>query len=357
MRIIKIMNELQKLLNEIGKIKKSNDNIANATGNRFNVFGVLGVDHYETQHSKILAEFLNPQGSHGSQELFLKEFVKQNIEEEFEFDCKNAKVYTEYYAQDKGRLDILIEQKDGKKAIIIENKVYAQDSDKQLIRYKEFAKKYGKNNYKILYLTLYGNEASMQSADGVKYKTLSYANDIIKWLEECAKISIHKAMARETINQYVNHLKQLTGQDMTAKEQEKLVEVCLKNDENLKNAFEIAEKIGEIKSKLLHKNLIEISENFPLDFDEEKKVFSSLQWKSIGIEKVVIVENNGKIDVEIHTKKGEEICSALNNNTIFQVKEDRVDLKSWKVITYEDFSTNCFLKKVFEKLKEYSEKQ
>ncbi|WP_406629667.1 hypothetical protein [Ornithobacterium rhinotracheale] len=53
------MDEIKNLLNKVGKIKKHNDEILDATGARFNVFGLCGVAHYELMHSRILGEFLN----------------------------------------------------------------------------------------------------------------------------------------------------------------------------------------------------------------------------------------------------------------------------------------------------------
>jgi hypothetical protein len=195
------------------------------------MFNILGVNHYENTHSAIIAEFLNPKGSHGLREKFLTEFVNQNLPENFTFDCKSAIVQTERYLGDLGRLDLIIEQNDKKKALIIENKIYANDQSEQLKRYNEYAKtKYSKGNYIILYLTLEGIEASNNSSEDVEYLTISYSRNIINWLEECAKISLRYPLVRETINQYINHLKQLTNQDMDTKNQQEIVEIITKKE-------------------------------------------------------------------------------------------------------------------------------
>ena len=44
-------------------------------GEKFNIFRVCGVDHYETTHSAILAEFLNPKGGHGKETKYLHLFL------------------------------------------------------------------------------------------------------------------------------------------------------------------------------------------------------------------------------------------------------------------------------------------
>lgn len=78
-------------------------------------------------------------------------------------------------------------------------------------------------------MTLFGNEASEQSGEGVDYTPISYAKTIIEWLEKCLHISTRYPMVRETIVQYINHLKTLTHQDMDTKNQQEVAKI-LAND-------------------------------------------------------------------------------------------------------------------------------
>ncbi|OAV63577.1 hypothetical protein Barb6XT_03113 [Bacteroidales bacterium Barb6XT] len=98
-----------------------------ATGGKFNMFRIVDVSHYETIHSAIIAELLNPKGSHGLKEKFLEAFVRQAEINDFNCNCAST--------IDDGRLDILIKDSTGRNAIIIENKIYAGDQDNQLKRY------------------------------------------------------------------------------------------------------------------------------------------------------------------------------------------------------------------------------
>jgi hypothetical protein len=269
-----IMENVQNLFHEINVIRVRNETIIAATGGRFNIFNIVGVNHYENTHSAIIAEFLNPEGSHGLKEKFLTEFVKQNLPESFTFNCKSANVQTERYLGNFGRVDLIIEQKDKKKSILIENKIYADDQDEQLKRYNKYANnKYSKDNYIILYLTLDGTEASDKSCGDIEYSTISYSNNIINWLEECAKISLHYPMVRETINQYINHLKQLTNQDMYTKNQQEIVEILTKKEYandvaaifNNQNAWQKA-----IIENFLKPALAELANELNLLFDENE---------------------------------------------------------------------------------------
>src|SRR5665213_375123 len=75
---------------------RHNDALTRVTGEHFNIFQILGIGHREvTTHSPILAELLNPKGSHGQGSAFLRLFLaKFRISE---FNAENATVMTEYY--------------------------------------------------------------------------------------------------------------------------------------------------------------------------------------------------------------------------------------------------------------------
>jgi len=233
------MKELQNLLQQIATITQKNSEILNATGGRFNMFRICGVNHYENTHSAIIAELLNPKGTHSLKSELLEAFLSL-IDKDFvptDFNPSNATIYTEYTTADKGRIDILIKDAN-KNALIIENKIYAADQYEQLKRYDQFAKKEFKA-YQIYYLTLWGSEASLQSGEGVNYLTISYADTIIRWLDKCIALAARLPLVRETLIQYSNHLKILTNQDMNAKNQEEIVKTLADfgNLEAVQNVF------------------------------------------------------------------------------------------------------------------------
>lgn len=257
------MDRINNLLNQVSIIGKKNAEILDATGGRFNMFRVCGVNHYENTHSAILTEFLNPKGTHGLKSKLLECFIK-TLGENFTingFNCENARIYTEY-STPEGRIDILIEDEKRKKAIIIENKIYANDQLNQLKRYDSYAKnKYTKGNYQILYLTLDGKEATEQSGKGVSYLTISYEENIINWLEKCVAIASRFPIVRETIIQYINHLKELTHQDMNNKNKEEITEV-LSKIENLRAAKIICQNYSATFDAIIKKHFNPKMEEF-----------------------------------------------------------------------------------------------
>ena len=237
------MDKLQTLLNSINAIlreEKVKKEESLRRGERFNMFQVCGVDHYEVMHSAIIASFLDPNGSHGQRDKFLKAFI-QIVDDKTEIETSSCSVYTEYVTKD-GRIDILIEGKKGK-GLIIENKVYASDQSEQLKRYNKFSKeKYKEGNYAIYYLTLDEHDASDDSGKGIIYTRISYKEHILNWIGECIKESATTPLIRETLIQYRNHIKQLTNQDMDTKNKEELIEMMINNPEAIAALFSVQEE-------------------------------------------------------------------------------------------------------------------
>jgi hypothetical protein len=141
------------LLQQVTTITKKYDELATITGERYNVFGILGISTDEVRmHSAFIANLLDSNGSHGCGSILLKLFIAQQstkcIETDFikrleEFESESSKTKTEHHigfinedATEGGRIDILITDSNGKH-IIIENKIYAGDQQLQLVRYNK----------------------------------------------------------------------------------------------------------------------------------------------------------------------------------------------------------------------------
>ncbi len=252
------MNEINFLLKKIETIRKHHLEIESILGEDFNVFKVIGLTTEEVRlHSAFLAELLNPKGSHGQKEIFLKLFLSQfNIED---FDYENAFVELEHNIGQKsgegiyakgGRIDIYIKDNKGND-IIIENKIDARDQPDQLMRYYNYSKK------NVFYLTKKGMDASELSAhnlvSGKDYVAISYEKDIINWLEACKKESVNQPLLREGITHYINLIKYLTNQSTNKAMSEEIVKTILESTESISVASEIARNFNKVKGTLQKK--------------------------------------------------------------------------------------------------------
>lgn len=261
-------------------------------GEDFNIFRVMGLQNDEVHtHSAMIAALLDPNQSHGAKETFLNLFVEQiKILNEYVGKIRTATVDTErpigVLSNDKetgGRLDVVldIELIDGKKVlIVIENKIFAGDQNKQICRYINYAQEVKKNNdyseFFIFYLTLSGDDPSKNSTNGLKeYHTLSYKSDIFNWLEKCLEKTYDRPLVRETIIQYKNLIASLTQQDMDKSAQEKLAQEVASSYDNMKLAIAINSNYNEILNQMCEKKLREI-------FDNIKKEERNLEYRIYG---------------------------------------------------------------------------
>lgn len=171
----------------------------------FNVFKVIRPD--ENRLSKIIADLLNPFGSHGQQCKFLNAFlhldaIRHHIKPN-DLDsllkqrpqsviCESRTVYIE---RSQRRIDILIAF--DKSGLAIENKPWATDQEEQLQDYSENLQKKFNDRFFLLYLTPQGgdpSESSMRSDRKTNLQgkdqliCISYSVHILKWIEECCRL-------------------------------------------------------------------------------------------------------------------------------------------------------------------------
>ena len=236
-------------------------------GENYNLFSILRIEGSELKHSALIANLLDPKGSHGCGDAFLRAFFEIALKgTAYPFESSTPPhSYTEYYTgpivgDTGGRIDILV--KSSRYGLIIENKIYAGDQDKQLTRYENYGKKtLGAGKYLLAYLTLYGYDASKEStstksAEEVAYLRLSYAEDILRWLEQCVRLADNKPLVRESLNQYIRTIKQLTYQDMNQENIQKIIDLTISHSKTVDTILAHEAKIAkEIRDKYIFPKL------------------------------------------------------------------------------------------------------
>ena len=263
-------------------------------GELFNIFNILKLQSNEVRlHSALLAELLCPNGSHGASSLFLKAFLKVIGEDEDYIKAPVAKNITERYIGKKtktegGLIDIIIE--DGNHAIIIENKIYAPDQENQLLRYYNYGKKKFPNGFKLLYLTLHGDDASDNSLGGedIQPQNISYANEIIDWLEQCYELAKDRDNAKTIINQYNELVKELIGKDMDKQYLERLKEITLapENETAVGEILKMQDEwMDEIRERHIWQPLKKYAESKGMKYgeDDNSSWIYKQEWKYYGV--------------------------------------------------------------------------
>lgn len=208
-------------INHILTVSKEKVRQASIRGENYNVFDIIGLTTSEVKlHSAFVSDLLNPKGLHGLGTKPLRIFMELFDIHFSEDELSQAEVIQEYHIGNisddysrGGNIDILIRIKDY--YLAIENKINSGDRPRQLLRYKNFIKS---NPHKLIYLTLDGHDASEDSSCGLKagddYLCISYGVEMYKWLHEILMLSISRPLVRETLQQYIKVIQQLTNKEM-----------------------------------------------------------------------------------------------------------------------------------------------
>lgn len=208
------IDQIKRLLKRVELIAWKYRQIFQGPQYRFNIFTILRQEDDEVNlHSRFLAELLDPHGDHCQDCDLLAAFLRQvGIEG---FQLKNVSVRREYRD-----IDMLVTNDE--QAVIIENKIYAQDQERQLERYYHAIRDEGFDDICVIYLTLHGDVPSRYSLGGLPDRlgddgvySISYEDDIHDWLETCIQHTCRHPGLRETLVQYQRLIERLTGQSLS----------------------------------------------------------------------------------------------------------------------------------------------
>ena len=262
----KDVSEVKNLLANVAKLT-SEIGERQSQGLGFNIFRLCPVNHYENTHSRIIAEFLNPQGSHGQGDKFLRLFLNLPCVEKhlkgkgFPFDDEMRGLDTAFILTEEvfseGRSDITIHWRGW--CIVIENKIYAADQTKQLKRYEQAILRTGEKPV-LFYLTLDGHAAREDGGAKVDYCRLSYRDDIARWLEECADAVKDISGVYEALIQYRRLTKELSGPSEEQKMDTEIVNEIVATPESFKAACKVNAAVQTARADIAQKIMASLRE-------------------------------------------------------------------------------------------------
>jgi hypothetical protein len=254
---------------------KSDDN--------FNIFNVLDLEYDEVRlHSRILKYFIeNDQGKSFlkvlNETIFEKNFPKKKAWLEQGMSSENIEVSIEKSINSLegdltgGRIDLLLKFND--LFIIIENKIFANDQENQLIKYHDYLK--NKEKFLLLYLTPDGRAPDPKSNESEEnnkllkcnedFHLISYKDHILKWLQE---YEVTGNKSREILEQYITTLKKIC-RIMTEEDKNRILGLFKEDNKFIQNFHLIKSDIDTIE-KQIHDFWREISDKISIDFEENK---------------------------------------------------------------------------------------
>ena len=241
----------------------------------YNIFTLF---HYFSDevnlHSNFIASLLDPNGDHYKNDLFLKLFLEMCGIDDFSIDTSRATVFKEFK-----HIDIYIS--DGKKHIILENKVYAKDQPTQIARYIKTIKKEGAEDEDIYVLYLHpdgelpkgdslggyklnqDNTKLEKEGSSINFKVISYDKEILEWIDRCKNEVSNITDLNVFLSQYKDVIEMIYDRYKRIDEMEtaNLVEIF---KENYTAVSEIANNYQETRKKIIDgffKNVKDILEN------------------------------------------------------------------------------------------------
>lgn len=214
------MNQKTNKSRFIQALDRINDVYKLSSYHQFNWFRVMyKMTEEKNLHSRFIAFLLNPKGSHGQGDVFLKLFF-----EEFEihnFSLEGVVVLPdEHIKKEEDNIDILITN-GSKDAIIIENKIFAGDSNKselleeeqagcthkyQIPRYYRKLACQGFTVRTIIYLNVRDNKPSFYDEFPAEVKEVlqcnNYVKSVLAWIDKCVSACAEESVFKEGLMQY-----------------------------------------------------------------------------------------------------------------------------------------------------------
>ena len=213
----------------------------------FNVFTVLRSASDEVNlHSRFLHALLDHRDPFSQQRENLEAFVR-TVVQAHGFDTANANVERE-----SDNIDLLISNPT--QAIVVENKIWAGDQERQLERYRNLllTRGYGEESIWLVYLTPFGHEPSEESVGEMPahVEQVSYRENLPDWLLGCQRRAFDDPGLRESIAQYLRLIRRMTHNDYEAEHMNELKELLLRDD-NLVLADQISKSLIEAEVELV----------------------------------------------------------------------------------------------------------
>ena len=263
----------------------------------YNIFTLFhGFSDEVNLHSNFIASLLDPNGDHYKGGLFLKLFLETCGIDDFGIDTSRATVFKEFKHRD-------IYISDGKKHIILENKVYAKDQPTQIARYIKAIQNKGAEERDVededicvLYLHPDGKLPDNQSFGdyhakllgenpSIEFKVISYGKEILEWIDKCKNEVSNLTDLNVFLSQYKDVIEMIYDRYKRIDEMEtaKFVEIF---KENYTAVSEIANNYQEMRKKIIDEFFENVKEN--LEKDEAIKGTYSIELNSVAYRPIVI---------------------------------------------------------------------
>lgn len=279
-----IMDDLETIKNFERKITETLKPLKKWT-EEINIFSILKIDTYEIRHSNMLAWLIDPNGNHGLKDKFLKKLLDKS----FNISTDNKDWTDTIVYREKENIDILAVSDKNRLVCAIENKIFSDEHDNQLERYREWLEETYKGfTFILYYLTPYGIKPTDEN-----WQTLDY-EFILESLEDCLKNPKLNEKTTIYIKDYINAVRRSV----------------VMNDKDLKDCCE----------KIYNKNKEELDLIFKYKPDRYAyvgKVCDEFLKENFGKYGIDSESYTKKSQIEFTTEKLKKACSSYKKDDWF----------------------------------------
>jgi len=326
---------------EIKKVKEKQEQQKRRGLNDYNLLTTVLKAHDEVRvHSRIIASLLDIEGKHYQDTLFLDKFLE--IIKVTEYQSPYSKIQLEYQ-----NIDLYLN--DGEKHIIIENKIWAEDQNRQIERYIDIVK--GENrelqpeNLYLIYLSIDRKEPSAYSLGRFRvqgeyivddknhkiafYRAIHYKNEVPIWLQRSQYEIQNITNLNESIKQYMDVVSMITNQFRGKIMQ--LKDILLEDE----NYFQLAKEISQAYIQAETKKIEQFKEQLICNIKEYlfEVEYNVLDWKAIDIVgryhlRIIALETDYILQVTHHKKSFEKIDKEEKEQILIALRRVDKNFKS-----------------------------
>lgn len=206
------------LSNDFKKLSEIKDEV--------NIFKILNMADKETVHSDMLAWLFNPYENHNLNDKAIKVLLMQLSEKDAEYinllllNYSDLEVYREYTIDNGRRIDILMESRNNKVIIIIENKIWSGEGDNQLEDYKKYIdEKYIDYSRIFLYLT---------PEKEIKEKYKGYTHITYNTIYKIINNILHDNQIKLEIRALLKQYKEIIRRNIMGNVDKEMIDLCRK---------------------------------------------------------------------------------------------------------------------------------
>ena len=298
-------------------------------GEEFNIFLALGIEAKEVLNCRFIAELINPSGSHGQGNIYLKLFVENVLTLNADDDEWNhAAISTEHSAINKRRIDIVICTP--KHFVALEFKIYGGEQENQCQDYYQTAVNSRKTPL-LYYITRFGempSKFSLGTLSKDKVNCRSFNIDIVKWIEACIANTDKNALVYTVLCQFLSSIKSITNQSEDLNME--IYELLKSNKDYLKSAMilirDTADKFTKPSAirKIRQEILTKIFEGVESKITEETPFYSNYKKAIEGFFSGRLSYLYKRIDnTDLYV-----LVTLLNDCTYFRLGQEWIELKN-----------------------------